>query len=132
MLRFFPKELWSTLDPNHEIKDDRGASQRKKTLSIATSHALIGFNDGELAEGADAMESIEPGDRPLTKGDGEQDEDEAVVDDDGIDEEELDANYESDEDEMAGDYGAERYFDDGADDDVDPDAGEGNDGDVYN
>ncbi|KAI9825081.1 MAG: hypothetical protein M1832_001401 [Thelocarpon impressellum] len=128
VLRFFPKELWSTLDPDHELKDE--ATTRKKTLKIAMSSGTSALEDFTAGEGGP---SLDP-DRalPKTEGDDEagggDDEERVVPDEDGVEEEEeVDEDYESDEDETAGDYGAEAYFDDGADDDRDDHEGGGGD-----
>ncbi|KAI9851179.1 MAG: hypothetical protein M1838_004288 [Thelocarpon superellum] len=128
VLRFFPKELWSTLNPDHETTDDPTTLLKKKTLRIAMAEDL---DDGGVPLDLEALEQLENPAAHAAQPRGEDEEDDVLLGDDGGDEEEeKDVDYESDEDETAGDYHAETYFDDGADDDRDDhDAGEDHDGD---
>lgn len=136
MLRFFPQELWSTLDPDRamqEADDQPHAMLKRKTLKIGISsqqtsalHRLSGNDDPMQTDEHNTL-NHPPGAVIKTELDhNEEDEDEAgagrtgvLPEDellDGLEEEEIDDDYESGEDEMAGDYMAEGYFDDGADD----------------
>ncbi|MCJ1474000.1 hypothetical protein MMC13_002656 [Lambiella insularis] len=123
VLKFFPKELWSTLDPSYATTNGVDSRAKSKKLLVAhskTSNGLSAFDrelSGEPGQGGQA--------------DKDEDEEETVKlleDDEEPPEEEADDQYTSDEDDMAGDYNAEQYFDDGGDDaGEDYDAGEGND-----
>ena len=44
MLKFFPKELWSTLDP--DSSSSNGARSSRKKLTISTTHP-IGLSEDE-------------------------------------------------------------------------------------
>ncbi|MCJ1437007.1 hypothetical protein MMC27_006390 [Xylographa pallens] len=126
VLKFFPKELWSTLDPSHSATNGAVGTSKPKKLLIAPSKRMNGLSafDREL--------SGEPGQSSRAVN-GEDDEDaaEPADDDEAPPEEEVDDQYTSDEDDMAGDYNAEQYFDDGGDDAGDDyDAGEA-DGNEY-
>ena len=126
MLKFFPKELWSTLDPSHSATNGTEGISKPKKLLIAASKRSNGLSafDREL--------SGEPGQANRTVN-GEDDEEtaEPADEDEAPPEEEVDDQYTSDEDDMAGDYNAEQYFDDGGDDAGDDyDAGEA-DGNEY-
>lgn len=124
VLKFFPKELWSILDPSSTTSNGAGteSSSKPKLLFSATSRVTNGLcaHDREL--------SGEPG--QLNRN-GEDDEEnvEKVDEDELPPEEEVDSEYDSDEGSMAGDYNAEHYFDDGGDDAGDDyDAGEADGG----
>ncbi|KAI9747241.1 MAG: hypothetical protein M1835_002172, partial [Candelina submexicana] len=105
VLKFFPKELWSTLDPAHAIQNGTSPpSSRKKRLKISTSNAVYLLDDPDTLEG----EEDDHGARrrggllaSLATGDDEEEEGEANLDD-GMPEEpeEMDNDYEDDEDEM--------------------------------
>ena len=122
VLKFFPKELWSTLDPTHSTRNGAAGIAKPRKLLIPTSKRTDGLSayERELED--------EPAERPPA---GEDDDEPAkVVDQDDLpSEEDVDDEYGSDEDEMAGDYNAEQYFDDGGDDaGEDYDAGEADGG----
>ena len=104
-MKFFPKELWQTLDPKYIAANgtDVDTSPNDKRLIIAASRrsrALAAF-DRELS--GEPKEPEDDEDKP--KG----------TDDDNEPQEEQDNEYAS-EDEDDGDYNAEQYFDDGGDD----------------
>jgi len=122
VLKFFPKELWSTLDPS-QASNSNGVEAKPRPRK-----SLTAMSRGK--DGLNAFDRDSPGAEPKdpTKGDGDEDEEHAEAADDEAPEEELDDEYASDEDEMAGDYNAEQYFDDGGDDaGEDYDAGDGGD-----
>ena len=102
MLKFFPKELWSTLDPNHKETDDGvvESSTEGKSLQVSgyqkkNEDDLGLFPDLSDEEGEEKALDGKEGDDPLAG-------------------EDLDDEY--DDDEEGGDYNAEQYFDDGGDD----------------
>ena len=122
VLKFFPKELWSTLDPLHSTTNGATGIAKPRKLLITASKRANGLSAYEREL------SGEPTDRP-PKGE-DDDEPAKIVDEDDLpSEEDVDDEYGSDEDEMAGDYNAEQYFDDGGDDaGEDYDAGEADGG----
>ncbi|OJJ48902.1 hypothetical protein ASPZODRAFT_60873 [Penicilliopsis zonata CBS 506.65] len=136
VMKFFPRELWSTIQPSFkgdgagldfpvtkisfkrgfedddEEEEEDAAKRRRRT-------------DGEEGEDDEAAERDEEADRELLEDD--EDAEEEIVDDD----------FEEDDDEMGGDYNAEQYFD-GGDDEYGEDGfgdggggGGGGDEDVY-
>ncbi|KAI9709626.1 MAG: hypothetical protein M1812_007675 [Candelaria pacifica] len=127
VLKFFPKELWSTLDPSQASKNGTSpTSTRKKRLKIATGNTVYGLEDPDIEGEGDEYSSLARRGflASLTAGDDDEEEAEAKPDEDIPEEpEEQDNDYEDDEDDMAGDYNAEQYFDTGGDD-----AGEDYDG----
>ena len=93
VLKFFPKELWSTIDPTAtETNGVISTDTKGKSLQIS------GYErDADLSEDeGDAKEERDPDDEDMA------------------DEEEVDDEFDDDED--GGDYNAEQYFDDGGDD----------------
>ena len=98
VLQYFPAELHAALEPPRRRANDEEAGAEKK-----------------LENSKDLLETVDDDDEPAEQLD---DEDQPL-------ESERDSEYASDEDEMAGDYNAEQYFDDGGDDAGDDyDAGE--------
>ena len=115
VLQYFPKELWSTLDPSTSSTNPNPSSTaREKKLQLAPSRlSLLNADDREL----------------LGELGGDGDNDEIKKEDGEEAPEEVDDEYASDEESMAGDYNAEQYFDDGGEDAGDDyDAGEGDAG----
>ncbi|PGH07532.1 hypothetical protein AJ79_06267 [Helicocarpus griseus UAMH5409] len=135
-LRFFPKQLWSMLDPNYKGMKTSGAGM------LLRGGPKRGFEDEE----DDELDEEGPARKKRAGDEDDEDEDEAGErrrkragdDDDLLEEEEdedeeeiVDDDFEDDEDDMGGDYNAEQYFD-GGDDDVDYDGGGGEgDNDTY-
>ncbi|KAI4172365.1 MAG: hypothetical protein LQ343_003624 [Gyalolechia ehrenbergii] len=117
VLKYFPKELWPTLDPKNH-----------KPSSNTTSTTINGVHKrvSETAKRKDVQE---------TAGEASGDEDEGATverdpDEEAMDEP-MDDNFDEDEDD-GGDYNAEQYFDDGGDDlGDDLDGGEADGGDYY-
>ncbi|KAJ5575816.1 hypothetical protein N7535_002742 [Penicillium sp. DV-2018c] len=114
VLKFFPRELWPTIQPN--FKPDESGYQ------VSATGVKRGFEDeedeGRTAKGAALDDEDEEGDEKAEEAplfDEEDEQDEELVDDD----------FSEDDDEMGGDYNAEQYFDDGEDDMGDDDAGGG-------
>ncbi|KAF2145035.1 uncharacterized protein K452DRAFT_356370 [Aplosporella prunicola CBS 121167] len=118
ILKFFPAELWTTLDPT--LKDGGGNAggalkRKRKTLQIAKSNRLSRLE--ELEEDGDLDRDDDDDDGDLDK------------DDPDAQQEEQDDDFEEDESDLD-DYNAENYFDNGEDDDF-GDEGGGGGGDGY-
>jgi len=118
VLKFFPKELWSTLDPEHATTNGVATSSKKKRLLISTSNKSNGIDgrsgdEGEEGEGADRRKGAIDS---ALNGEDDEEEGEKNPEEEVPEEEEVDEDYEEDEDDMGGDYNAEQYFDDGGDD----------------
>lgn len=107
-LKFFPQELWSTLDPTitEGVVD---SSAKEKSLRIP------GYEKTNDAEGEGSGDE------------GEEKVRDPDDDDEPLEGEEVDDEYD-DDDEDGGDYNAEQYFDDGGDDAGDDYDGGGDDG----
>lgn len=100
MLKFFPKELWSTVDPT--------ATETNGVITTDSKGKFLQINgyekDADMSE--DELEVKEEGD----------------PDDEDVPEgEEVDDEFDDEED--GGDYNAEQYFDDGDDGGDDYDGG---------
>lgn len=93
VLEFFPKELWSTVDPS--ATETNGVIN---TNATGKSLQISGYgNDADGSEDeVDVKEEREPDDEEMPEG------------------EEVDDEFDDEED--GGDYNAEQYFDDGGDD----------------
>ncbi len=117
VLQFFPKELWSTLDPSSATQaGDGGTGKTLQLLRDKRADALGNFDRENLSEG-----EAEGGER---NGD-----EEPLAEDQ--EEEDVDDAFEEDEDD-GDDYNAEQYFDDGGDDaGNDYDGGEADGGDYF-
>ncbi|MCJ1469494.1 hypothetical protein MMC07_008127 [Pseudocyphellaria aurata] len=127
VFKFFPKELWSTLDPQSAIQRGAGTFQSGKKLQLSSlkrPDRLGGLDRDEGSGGEDGEEAVGQQNKdedPTVRGGEEEEEEDELVDDE----------YEEDEDE-GGDYNAEQYFDDGGDDVGDDyDGGEAEGGDFY-
>ncbi len=104
VLKFFPKELWSTLDPSSAIRNGADTSTTGKRLQLSTmkrADRLAGI-DGEEGSEHEDDDAVGPNQH------GDEDADTLAEEDD------MDDEYEDDEE--GGDYNAEQYFDDGGDD----------------
>ncbi|KAH7046067.1 DNA-directed RNA polymerase III, subunit Rpc31 [Macrophomina phaseolina] len=116
VMRFFPEELWTTLDPTTKPGANAAAlKKRRKMLKIALSTKLTRLEeleeDGDLGGRDDDDDDLE-----------KEDEDNAGPEA----EEEQDDDFEEDEDDDD-DYNAENYFDNGEDDDYGDEGGGGGD-----
>ena len=108
VLKFFPRELWSTLDPTAtETNGVIDSSTKGKSLQIPGYEKL---NDIDADMSGDEGEEKGPKD----------------PEDDPLEGEEVDDEFDDDDD--GGDYNAEQYFDDGGDDAGDDYDGGGDDG----
>lgn len=114
VMRFFPEELWSILDPTHATGNGNTPPKKKpKLLQISKSTTMSRLERMEQEEA-----------RKQNDEDEEDEENEKERDDDGLPQELEDNDYEDDE-EDDDDYNAENYFDNG---EKDYDDGGGNDG----
>ncbi|KAL8944125.1 MAG: hypothetical protein Q9216_000630 [Gyalolechia sp. 2 TL-2023] len=117
VLKYFPKELWPTLDPKNH-----------KASSSTTSTTLNGARKkvSNTAKRKDAPETTAEVSGDEDEGPTvERDPDEEAMD------EPMDDNFDDDDDD-GGDYNAEQYFDDGGEDlGDDLDGGEADGGDYY-
>ncbi|KAL8729621.1 MAG: hypothetical protein Q9181_004936 [Wetmoreana brouardii] len=103
VFKYFPKELWPTLDP-----------KKYKSTNGVTS-TINEFRESTLNGVARRKAVQELADRAASGYEGE----EAATDERDPDEEAMEENMDDDfdeEDEDGGDYNAEQYFDDGGDD----------------
>lgn len=109
VLKFFPKELWSTIDPTAtETNGVINTDTKGKSLQLAGYEKDPDISEDEV----DVKEERDPDDEDLAEG------------------EEVDDEFDDEED--GGDYNAEQYFDDGGDDAGDDyDAGGGEEGTFY-
>ncbi|KAI9866345.1 MAG: hypothetical protein M1813_001467 [Trichoglossum hirsutum] len=130
LLKFFPKELWSTLDPDSTAPGGARSSKKKK-LIVSTTHAN-GLSEDEWGSpdpeqggdgGLSSKAALERRKGMLNSllNDEEDEEDTKdgmrnADDEQPEEEEEVDDDFEDEEEEMAGDYNAEGYFEDGGDD----------------
>ncbi|KAJ5146257.1 uncharacterized protein N7515_000821 [Penicillium bovifimosum] len=119
VLKFFPRELWPTIQPN--FRPDENAYQ------VSATGMKRGFEDEE-DEGRPAKDTSLD-DEEGEEGDEKSDETPLFDEEDEQDDELVDDDFSEDDDEMGGDYNAEQYFDDGEDDMGDDDAGGGGDDD---
>ncbi|KAB2576554.1 hypothetical protein DBV05_g4820 [Lasiodiplodia theobromae] len=116
IMRFFPEELWTTLDPTTKPGANAAAlKKRRKMLKIALSTKLTRL---EELEGEDGEGLGRDDDEDLDK---DEDEDTGPHE-----EEEQDDDFEEDEDDDD-DYNAENYFDNGEDDEYGDEGGGGGD-----
>ncbi|KLJ10533.1 DNA-directed RNA polymerase III subunit RPC7 [Blastomyces silverae] len=139
VMNFFPKELWSTLDPKYVGLQAGGANGFGSLLRGGQKR---GFEDEEededvgpsrkkaAADGEEDEEGSEVGEKRKRRAGGE-DEDLLDEDEDGGEEEIVDDDFEDDEEDMGGDYNAEQYFDGGDEDGDGYDGGGDGDNDTY-
>ncbi|MCJ1485157.1 hypothetical protein MMC06_005330 [Schaereria dolodes] len=124
VLKFFPNELWPTLDPIQNNPNGVSSNPKVKKLQIAPPikrNSLTAF-DREVSGEPDKnlLERLTNGDEDDETGEPQ------IVEEDELEEiEDADDDYDSDESDMAGDYNGEQYFDGGGEDGGDDyDAGE--------
>lgn len=137
VMEFFPKELWSTLDPEYEKQNPHEtatatARNKKKILKLSRPDVDKDFLNEDDIDDTEEQERAPQQSKAGLKA-GEEDEyeqgkapDDELEDKEGEedDEEEQDDDFEDVEDEMGEDYNAEGYFEDGRDDDME-DYGDG-------
>ncbi|EEP79454.1 conserved hypothetical protein [Uncinocarpus reesii 1704] len=129
-MNFFPKELWSTVDPKYV-----GLPGANGFGALSRAGQKRGFEDDEEDEVVDAARkrrTVDEGEDEGSDVDRRRDtDDEGGLEEEGEGEEEIvDDDFEDDEEDMGGDYNAEQYFDAGdeGDDYGDGDGGDGDGG----
>ncbi|KAI5301020.1 hypothetical protein KEM55_003053 [Ascosphaera atra] len=131
-MNLFPKELWTTLDPNY-VGLAAGAAGGAQALKSRKQT----FEDEDVEDEepgrkrADGEEEEDDEERGTKRRRGDAEDDLLEDEEEGDEEEIVDNDFEEDEDDMADDYNAEQYFDGGSDDAGDYDLNGGDDGDVY-
>ena len=127
VINFFPKELWSTLDPNFSRpKEGPFASRNLRKRGFEDDVEDLDLDEGSGSKRRNMREDGKEGGE-----DDEGDEIDPLADEEEQGEEEIvDDDFSEDEEDMGGDYNAEQYFD-GGDDDGDGYDGGGDDNDVY-
>lgn len=103
MKEFFPRELWSTIDPDY--KENGNGDATGKNNARGKSLQIPGYEKAEHLEMFDNQ--LDDDDEGL-EGPAKEPADEDAA------EEEVDEEF--DEEDEGGDYNAEMYFDDGGDD----------------
>ncbi|KAL9099452.1 MAG: hypothetical protein Q9163_005047 [Psora crenata] len=107
LLEFFPRELWSTLDPKATVTNGVVESSTKgKRLQMP---GYENIEDSVVDEDMPDDDDVAP--KLTRKTGGPEDEDDG---DQGLEGDDVDDEFDDEED--AGDYNAEQYFDDGGDD----------------
>ncbi|EGD92538.1 hypothetical protein TESG_00111 [Trichophyton tonsurans CBS 112818] len=136
-MNFFPKELWSTLDPKYvglpgTFANGGGFSKATQKRGFEEDEDEDEEDDGRRKkrnQGDDDDEGSDAGGRRRT---GIREGEDALDDDEEDAEDEIvDDDFEEDEEEMGGDYNAEQYFDGGDELGDGFDEGGGDDNDVY-
>ena len=118
-LKYFPKELHSTLDPSINLTNGDGTHAQAKRPFVAKARRI---NGADAAESKITVEGDEEDGPPKEAN---------PDDDDAAEGEEVDDDFDEDDDE-GGDYNAEGYFDDGGDDiGEDMEGGDGDGGDYF-
>lgn len=115
VLKFFPKELWSTVDPKAGLVNGAVAHGENRRAKMGLGGGAAQVEGRMLADGEEVEEGVKDGNNE------EEDAMEDVV---------VDDEFEEDEDE-GGDYNAEGYFDDGGDDAGDFGGDDGDGGDYF-
>jgi DNA-directed RNA polymerase III subunit RPC7 len=122
VLKFFPRELWPTAQPN--FKPD--AALDGYIPQTLRSGIKRGFEEDD--EDEETLKRRREGDGDGEGGEGEDLEADILDADEDQEEEIVDDDFEDDEDEMGGDYNAEQYFDGGEEDYGDDGFGDGGGG----
>ncbi|KAI9374947.1 DNA-directed RNA polymerase III, subunit Rpc31 [Aspergillus egyptiacus] len=123
VMKFFPRELWPTVQPN--FKPD--ASLDGWIPQTVQSGIKRGFEEDEEDEET-LKRRRQGGDDEEGEGQGEDLEGNILDEDEEGEEEIVDDDFEDDDDEMGGDYNAEQYFDAGDDEYGDDGFGDGGGG----
>ncbi|KAL3474544.1 DNA-directed RNA polymerase III, subunit Rpc31 [Aspergillus californicus] len=125
VMKFFPRELWPTLQPN--FKPD--ASLDGWTPQTFRGGIKRGFEEDDEDEEISKRQK-----QADEEGEGGDMEPNALEEDEDPEDEIVDDDFEDDDDDMGGDYNAEQYFDGGDDeygDDGFGDGGGGGDEETY-
>ncbi|KAL2865620.1 DNA-directed RNA polymerase III subunit C31 [Aspergillus lucknowensis] len=124
VLKFFPRELWSTAQPSFKPDADLDGYVPRQTLQSGMKR---GFEDDD--EDEETLKRRRLADEEEGEGrDNETLEPDILEADEDQEEEIVDDDFEDDEDEMGGDYNAEQYFDGGEEDYGDDGFGDGGGG----
>ncbi len=115
VLKFFPKELWSTVDPKVGVVNGAVTNGESRRAKMGLGEGTAQVEGRMLADGEEVEEGGKEGNNE------EEDAMEDLV---------VDDEFEEDEDE-GGDYNAEGYFDDGGDDAGDFGGDDGDGGDYF-
>ncbi|EEH10361.1 conserved hypothetical protein [Histoplasma capsulatum G186AR] len=139
VMNFFPKELWSTLDPKYASLQAGGANGLGSLLRGGQKRGFEDEEDGDgdvgpsrkrIAADEEDEEGSEAGEK-RKQGAGVDDEDLLDEEEDEGEEGIVDDDFEDDEEDMGGDYNAEQYFDGGDDDGDGYDGGGEGENDTY-
>ena len=118
-LKYFPKELHSTLDPSIRLTNGDDAGGHNTNRKMPKAARINGVDAAEIRTAGEGEEE----EAPPREGN--------VDDDDPMGGEDVDDDFDEEDDE-GGDYNAEGYFDDGCDDvGEDADGGDGDGGDYF-
>ena len=110
VLRFFPEELWSTLDPSHALSQTQSQSQGEVEGARAKKLQISRQRPRRLGEPGDEDVDEVAGDTVVRDEKEDNTGDEA---DDEPAEADVETDYEDDEEDMEDDdYNAEKYFED--------------------
>ena len=117
---FFPRELWSTIDPSDQthVKKTLRISTRTRLDRYLANSELYGDEEGRPAE--DVEENEEP-----EKGAEDEAEEKVAEGEEGRDEDADPDQFDEDDEDDDDDYNAEQYFEGGDDDDYGDDGGGG-------
>ncbi|KAM5472450.1 DNA-directed RNA polymerase III subunit C31 [Microsporum audouinii] len=138
-MNFFPKELWSTLDPKY-VGLPGAFANGAGSFSKATQKRGFEEDEEEDEEDESRRKKRNQGDEDddgsdlgdKRRGNAREGEEAPDDDDDEGEDEIVDDDFEEDEEEMGGDYNAEQYFDGGEElGDGFDEGGGGEDNDVY-
>ncbi|CAI7578432.1 unnamed protein product [Penicillium bialowiezense] len=124
-LKFFPRDLWQTLQPNFRPDASLDGYQAQNSAAGVKR----GFEDEE-DEAGPSKRKAGGDDDDENEGEAEGEEAEVLDEDEEPAEDSMDDDFSDDDDDMGGDYNAEQYFDGGDDDMGDEDGGGGGDDDM--
>ncbi|EGD87769.1 hypothetical protein H112_04236 [Trichophyton rubrum D6] len=136
-MNYFPKELWSTLDPKYvglpgTFANGGGFSKAMQKRGFEEDEDEDEEDEGRRKKRNQGDEDDEGSDAGGRRRTGVREGEDALDDDEEDAEDEIvDDDFEEDEEEMGGDYNAEQYFDGGDELGDGFDEGGGDDNDVY-
>lgn len=117
----FPKELWDVVQPKRSKSRPRPSQAKRRSAGQSIPDRDQPNGDG-VAKGSTASavpKVVEEPEDQAAKDDDAMD----PEDDDAVSEEDFDDSFEDGDSDMAGDYNAEAYFDDGGEDEAAMDDG---------
>ncbi|KAJ9206413.1 DNA-directed RNA polymerase III, subunit Rpc31 [Paecilomyces variotii] len=130
VLKFFPRELWQTIQPSYKPEGGLDASQR---IGLKRGFEDEEDDEEEISKRRKADDDEDETEERRQAHD-EDEEGNDLDEDEEREEEIVDDDFSEDDDEMGGDYNAEQYFDGGEDEgdgDGFADGGGGGDEDTY-